>query len=62
MKPQPPPYVPGDTEAERMDNAVRKMFGVSKEDVLREEAREKQAKARRPENGSGHKKSKIEKT
>lgn len=42
-KPLPPP-VPGETEAERMDNAVRKMFSVSKEDVLREEAREKKAK------------------
>ena len=25
-------YVPGDTDAERMDNAVRKMFTVSKEE------------------------------
>ena len=42
-KPAPPPYVPGNTEAERFDNAVRKMFSVSKEDVLREEARQKAA-------------------
>jgi hypothetical protein len=43
MKPLPPPYVPGNTDAERFDNAVRKMFGVSKEDVMREEARQKAA-------------------
>jgi len=41
MKPQPPPRVPGNTEAERMDNAVRKMFSVSKEDILKAEAKEK---------------------
>src|ERR1035437_57419 len=39
MKPLPAPSVPGNTEAERFDNAVRKMFIVSKEDVLKEEAR-----------------------
>lgn len=51
MKPLPPPYVPGDTDAERMDNAVRKMFTVSKAEVLKREAgwqrangREKRAK------------------
>jgi hypothetical protein len=37
MKPLPPPNVPGNTEAERFDNAVRKMFTVSKEDVLKAE-------------------------
>ena len=41
MKPLPPPYVPGETEAERMDNAVRRMFAVSKADVLRREAEER---------------------
>jgi hypothetical protein len=30
MKTQPAPYVAGDADAERMDNAVRKMFSVSK--------------------------------
>ena len=30
MKPSPAPNVPGNTEAERFDNAVRKMFTVSK--------------------------------
>jgi hypothetical protein len=41
MKPLPAPPVPGKTEAERMDNAVRKMFTVSKADVLKQEAKEK---------------------
>src|SRR5713101_6209006 len=35
MKPAPAPVVPGNTEAERFDNAVRKMFTVSKEDYLK---------------------------
>jgi hypothetical protein len=30
MKPLPAPDVPGNTEAERMDNAVRRIFSVSK--------------------------------
>ena len=53
MKPSPPPHVPGNTEAERMDNAVRKMLSASKEDVLKAEAKEraerkkKQAKNRK---------------
>lgn len=49
MKPLPPPYVPGDTDAERMDNAARKMFSVSKEEVLRREASMKRAHARKEE-------------
>jgi hypothetical protein len=47
MKPQPPPQVPGNTEAERMDNAVRKLFTVSKEDYLAEESRLKKLRQRR---------------
>jgi hypothetical protein len=43
MKPQPASYVPGHTDAERFDNAVLKMFSVSKADVMREEARQKTA-------------------
>jgi hypothetical protein len=38
MKTQPPPEVPGNTEAERFDNAVRKTFTVSKEEMQRREA------------------------
>ncbi len=41
MKPQPPPDVPGNTDAERFDNAIRKMFSVSKDDLLRQERKRK---------------------
>jgi hypothetical protein len=47
MKPAPAPDVPGNTEAERMDNAVRKLFTVSKEDYLKEEARLKKNRDRK---------------
>ncbi len=47
MKPHPAPPVPGNTEAERFDNAVRKMFSVSKESYLEEEARLKKLRARK---------------
>jgi hypothetical protein len=35
MKPLTPPSVPGETEAARIDYAVRTMFGVSKQDFLK---------------------------
>ena len=38
MKPLPAPNVPGKTEFERFDNAVRKIFTVSKEEMQRREA------------------------
>jgi hypothetical protein len=44
MKPLPAPAVPGDTEAERFDNAVRNMFSISKEAVLKQEEKEKRAR------------------
>jgi hypothetical protein len=47
MKPLPPPDVPGATDAERMKNAVRQMFSVSKDAYLAEEARLKRTRARR---------------
>jgi hypothetical protein len=47
MKPLPAPSVPGNTEAERFDNAVRKIFTVSKEDVLKREAKWKRARAKK---------------
>jgi hypothetical protein len=47
MKPLPPPPVPGHTEAERMDNAVRKFLAVPKEAYLREEERLKKLRERR---------------
>jgi hypothetical protein len=47
VKPAPAPNVPGNTDAERFDHAVRKMFTVSKKDVLKEEAKQKRARARK---------------
>ena len=44
MKPQPAPPVSGETEFERFDNAVRQILTVSKEDLLKREAQEKQAR------------------
>jgi hypothetical protein len=38
MKPLPAPPVPGNTDAERFVNAVRKTFTVSKEEMQRREA------------------------
>jgi hypothetical protein len=43
MKPAPAPNVPGDTEAERMSNALRAVLTVSKADLLKKEARLKRA-------------------
>jgi hypothetical protein len=36
--PLPPPRVPGNTEAERMDCAVRTLFSASKADYDKQEA------------------------
>jgi hypothetical protein len=47
MKPAPAPDVPGNTEIERFDNAVRKVLTVSKEDLLKAEATWKRARARK---------------
>jgi len=41
MKPLPAPEVPGTTEFQRFDNAMRKVLSVSKEEVLRREAEAK---------------------
>ena len=41
MKPSPAPHVPGDTLWERLDSAIRKVFTVPKEALLKEEARRK---------------------
>lgn len=43
MKPLPPPDVPGKTEFQRFDNAVRQVLTVSKEELLKREAKEKGA-------------------
>jgi hypothetical protein len=45
MKPTPAPKVPGNTEAERMDNAVRQMFSVSKEEIQKREKQWKRTQA-----------------
>ncbi len=41
MKPLSAPYVPGKTDYERFDNALRKVLTVSKEELLKREAKEK---------------------
>jgi len=41
MKPLPPPNVPGKTELQRFDNAVRQVLTVSKTELLRREEQEK---------------------
>jgi hypothetical protein len=38
MKPLPPPDIPGKTEFQRFDNAVRRVLTVSKEDMRKREA------------------------
>jgi len=41
MKPLPAPHVPGKTEFQKFDNAVRQVLTVSKEELLKREEREK---------------------
>jgi hypothetical protein len=41
LKPLPTPHVPGKTDFERFDNAVRQVLTVSKEELLKREEREK---------------------
>lgn len=38
MKAVPAPNIPGSTESERYDNAVRKVLTICKEDLLKAEA------------------------
>jgi hypothetical protein len=47
MKPLPPPDIPGKTEYERFDNAMRQVLTVSKEELLKREAREKRRSERK---------------
>jgi hypothetical protein len=47
MKPLPPPDVPGKTEFERFDNAMRQVLSVSKEELLKREAQEKRSRKRK---------------
>ena len=39
MKPLPPPEIPGTTDAERMDNAVRALFATPRKAFNKEEKR-----------------------
>jgi hypothetical protein len=47
MKPLPAPHVPGKTEFERFDNAIRQVLSVSKEELLKREQREKKPEVKR---------------
>jgi hypothetical protein len=47
MRPLAAPRVTGNTEAERFDNAVRHIFSVSKDELLKREAKWKRSKARK---------------
>jgi hypothetical protein len=47
MKPLPAPDVPGNTPWEKMDNAVRKVFSVSKEALVKEEKKRERVRARK---------------
>ena len=46
MKPIPAPPVPGKTEFERFDNAVRQVLTVPKDELLKREQREQDKKER----------------
>jgi len=47
MKAEPPPNVPGKTPWQKLDNLVRRIFTVSKDDVLKAEAKEKQSRQKK---------------
>jgi hypothetical protein len=47
MKPQPAPPVPGNTEWERFDNAVRKVFSVPAEAIQKERERMEKVRAKK---------------
>lgn len=47
MKPLPAVTVPGDTPSERMSNALRRVLHVSKDDLLKAEAKEKKVRGKK---------------
>jgi len=47
MNPLPAPHVPGNSEFERFDNAVRQILSVPKSEILRREAQEKKTAERK---------------
>jgi len=55
MKPLPAPNVPGKTEFERFDNAVRQVLTVSKDELLKREARTNGAREKKRPRKSGDK-------
>ena len=55
MKPLPAPNVPGKTEFERFDNAMRQMLSVSKKDLLKREAKWKRERTRKRRANKKHK-------
>ena len=46
MKPLPPPDVPGKTEFQKFDNAVRQVLTMSKDELLKREQQEQDKKER----------------
>ena len=46
MKPLPPPEVPGDSDAARMDAAVKMLFRASKQDYQKQEEKKHERKKR----------------
>jgi len=49
MRPLPAVPVPGETPWERLDSAVRAVFSVSKDALLREESKQTRQRARKRE-------------
>ena len=47
MKPLPAPPVPGNTDSERMSNALRMVLTISKNALLKKEARLKRASVKK---------------
>ena len=47
MKPAPAPNVPGNTPSERMSNAMHLVLAVSKEELLKREAKWKKTQAKK---------------
>ena len=54
MKPLPAPNVLGKTEFERFDNAMRQVLSVSKEELLKREAKWKKARERKKRAEKSH--------
>jgi len=53
MKPLPAPPIPGKSDAERFDNAVRKTFTVSKEEMQRREVEWQQQNGKKAQSRKG---------